>query len=138
MDSEAHYHPGFVCAQEGSYSEAITAYSEAVRLNPRHIDAHYNLGWLLATCPEEEHRDGKRAVEHAAIACELTSWKEYQCVGSLSAAYAEKGDFKKAVETQEKTIALPDVPHDELVKEKNRMRLYRAGKPFHESRKHDP
>ena len=33
------------------------------------------LAWLLAACPEGKYRDGKRAVELATKACELSGWR---------------------------------------------------------------
>ena len=45
-------------------------------------------------------RDGKQAVEHATLACELTKWKDAGYLDTLAVAYAEAGDFDKAVEFQ--------------------------------------
>jgi hypothetical protein len=51
-------------------------------------------------------RDGKRAVEQAKRACELSGWKEPFFQEALAAAYAECGDFEKALEWQNKAIKL--------------------------------
>ena len=55
---------------------------------------------VLATCPEDRIRDGKRAVELAKRACELSSRQVATCVETLAAAYAEAGDFEAACDTQ--------------------------------------
>src|SRR5262249_19208480 len=62
------------------------------------------LAWLWATGPDGV-RDGKRAVEAATRACELTDWKENEFLDTLAAAYAEVGDFDKAVEYQKKAVS---------------------------------
>ena len=62
-----------------------------------------NLAWLLATCPDARHRDGKKAVEFAARHCLFVTGGTPNHLNTLAAAYAEGGDFAKAVEWQEKT-----------------------------------
>lgn len=64
------------------------------------------LASLRATCPDEKHRNGQQAVEYATKACELTAWKNGGWIDSLAAAYAEAGDFDKAVEWQQKGMDL--------------------------------
>jgi hypothetical protein len=83
----------------------------------------------LATCPEERHRDGKRAVEAAKRACELTGLTSAEILDTLAAAYAESGDFPKAVEYQEKAIGLW---HDASTKREGeiRLNLYKDRKPY--------
>ena len=61
---------------------------------------------MRATCPEEKHRNGQQAVEYATKACELTAWKNAPYLGTLAAAYAEAGDFAKAVQFLDKSDAI--------------------------------
>jgi len=62
----------------------------------------------LATSSEAKLRDGAQAVRLAEQACEQTSWKQTVFVGTLAAAYAEAGQFEKAVETSRKSCELAD------------------------------
>src|SRR5262249_59963477 len=55
---------------------------------------------------DARYRDRKKAVESARKACELTDWKVPDCMDSLAAAYAETGEFTKAIEWQEKALAI--------------------------------
>ena len=46
--------------------------------------------------------DGRKAVDSATTACELTEWKSSVNIDVLAAAYGEVGEFEKAVEYEEK------------------------------------
>lgn len=63
-----------------------------------------NCAWVLATTPEEELRDGKRAIELATEAAEMTKFEEAYILSTLASGYAETGDFDKALKWIEKAI----------------------------------
>jgi tetratricopeptide (TPR) repeat protein len=115
----------------GEYDEALADFDEAVRLDPMDAMALNNRAWLWATCPDQKHRDGERAVESAAKACELTDWKDANLVGTLAAAYAEAGDFEKAAEHQERAIRLADDPDMRMQLEEH-LALFRDRRPYRE------
>ena len=113
------------------YAQAIADYTEAVRLSPDYLPCRNNLAWLLATCPEASFRDGKRAIEHATRACELTQWKVCDCLDTLAAAYAEVGKFDKAIELAQKASDLAATPARREIYQSH-LKLYRDGKPYRE------
>src|SRR5262249_45347870 len=87
---------------------------------------------ILAACPEARLRDGRKAVEAATRACELTGWDQPMYLDTLAAAYAEAGDFAAAVAWQEKAIErLEDEPQKDDVR--SRRSLYPAGKPYRQA-----
>jgi Flp pilus assembly protein TadD len=88
------------------------------------------LAAIYATCPNAKYRDGKKAVENASKAQQLSGGSEYTTLGTLAAAYAESGDFAKAREFQEKAINLaPEKSNQEM---RSRLELYKQRKPYHE------
>ena len=67
--------------------------------DPKRCD---EIAWAKATCPTEKYRDGKRALELATKACELSEWKKQSYLVTLAAAYAATGNFDKAIEWEQK------------------------------------
>jgi tetratricopeptide (TPR) repeat protein len=89
---------------------------------------------VLATCPDAGLRNGAEAVRLAERACELTHYGEPSFIGTLAAAYAEAGRFPEAVTTAEKAVQLATDAGSKKTAGENRQRLelYRTGKPYHE------
>jgi tetratricopeptide (TPR) repeat protein len=114
------------------YARAAADYREVVRLDPEDADAHSSLAWLLATCPDAAVRDGKKAVEHATRACELTSWKASYPLASVAAAYAEAGNFDEAIKWQKRALESPRYEREEGPSARQRLALFDTRKPCRE------
>jgi tetratricopeptide (TPR) repeat protein len=69
--------------------------------SPRLLD---EVAWLLATYPDSNARDGAEAVRLAEHACDLTKRKIPALLDTLAAAYAEAGDFSRAISTVEEAL----------------------------------
>ena len=104
LNSSFHSNSAEVLLAIGEYADALDAEAEALRLDPKNWDAIRGVAYIRATCPIEEYRDGAKARTDAEEACRITGWKEWQCLGTLAAAYAETGDFDNAVRWAKKSV----------------------------------
>lgn len=117
----------------GKHAEAIEDYNKAVKIQPEDDGILNNLAWVLATSPKSEVRDGKRAIELALKACEVTEYKMPHILSTLAAAYAESGDFEKAIEWSKKAVELGETElKDQVDQLKDELKHYEEGKPFRE------
>ncbi len=91
---------GMALMMKGRAAEGLAQWREALKEEPDNLQVLNNLAWLLATSPDASIRNGKEAVELAEHAVQITSAKEPSILGTLAAAYAETGDFGKAIEAQ--------------------------------------
>ena len=95
-------------------------------------EAQNNLAWLLATCMLSEVRDGRQAVEVAEKAVAATKRQDDTFLATLAAAYAEAGDFRKAVSAQKEALARvrdADTRRDY----QSRLELYESNQPYREA-----
>jgi Tfp pilus assembly protein PilF len=95
--------------------------------------------WLHATAPIAAARDGKKAVARALKACELTEWREFGYVDTLAAAYAEVGDFDKAVDFQWYALSLieGEDEHPNRAEAEERLALFQRREKYREAKPRD-
>lgn len=127
-DTEAYGNRGNAHKMLLKYDKAIEDYAKAIQLG-QNVYAHNALGWVLATCPEDRLRNGKRAIEHATKACELWKWKDADGLQTLAAAHAESGDFRLAVKWQKKAIEFGFPDKAEQERAERRLKQYEGGEP---------
>ncbi len=115
----------------GKQNEAIIDYEQALKTEPKNSGALNNLAWVLATSPENSLRDGKRSIQLAREACEVTEYKQAHILSTLAAGYAEVGDFDTAVNWSKKAVELGgDRLKEQLKKE---LQSYEAHQPWRET-----
>ena len=114
----------------GKQKEAIADYEAALKLHQENDGLYNNLAWVLATSPDDSLRDGKRSIELAKKACELTDYKAAHILSTLAAGYAESGDFEKAKEWSAKAVEMGDDDVKEQLQEE--LESYQQEKPWRE------
>jgi len=135
--NEAIFHEslGNTYLEIGKAEEAAIQYEETLRLDPSDGLAADNLAWILATCPKDSVRNGKRAVELALKAIGIIGVNDPTSMGTLAAAYAETGRFKEAIATQERAyeLALTTGDKEFITSHKELLEVYQAGLPHREA-----
>ncbi|MGD0786538.1 MAG: tetratricopeptide repeat protein [Terracidiphilus sp.] len=103
---DSHYYLGMVLVMKGRGAEGLAHWRLALRKEPDNLQALNDAAWLLATSSDAALRNGSEAVSLAEHAVQLTSGHEPALLGTLAAAYAEAGEFDKAVELEQRATDL--------------------------------
>jgi tetratricopeptide (TPR) repeat protein len=131
-DATAFYLRGLAWSHKKKYDEAIADYSEVIHLDSKFALAYSSRAWLRATCPDEKYRDGQKAFADASQACQIDDFQDGSIIDALAAAYAECGDFDKAVEWEKKANKLYTDAKDRKNGE-NRIKLYKDKKAYRDA-----
>jgi tetratricopeptide (TPR) repeat protein len=117
----------------GKHVEAVEDYEKALKLQPEDDGVLNNLAWVLATSPKDELRDGKRSIELATKACEVTNYEKPHILSTLAAGYAETGDFENAIKWSKKAVELGEEDLPEQIEQlQQELESYEQGKPWRE------
>lgn len=129
-------HRSVAYAGLGRYPLAFRDGLRAVELDPGSASAHNNLAWIMATGPDPTVRDGPEAVRYATRACELAQWKDPGHLDTLAAAYAEAGNFERAVQVIRRAIELEREREPSALLPVLRVHLaeFEAGRPLRDLR----
>jgi AAA+ superfamily predicted ATPase len=112
----------------GHYRASSDQYLNAIKLDPEFLWAPNNLAWKYATCTDASGRNGREAVKYALYACRKSDWHCWSFIDTLSASYAEAGDFTNAVTCSERALLLAPAQKKDGAQEM--LRLFRSEKPY--------
>jgi Tfp pilus assembly protein PilF len=127
----AQLYRGICYRHQKQFDKALADFDEAIRLAPEQAGGYNSRAWLCATCAEPQYRNAARALEDALKACELSSWKSAEHLGTLAAACAEAGRFEEAAKWQAQAVELS--PLSEKVDANSLLAAYQAGKTYREA-----
>jgi tetratricopeptide (TPR) repeat protein len=133
-DYRAYAGIGNALHRKGTFGEAIANYNKALEIEPKSAVVKSNLAWMLATAPQASLRNGPRAVELAEQAVRSRGY-EPLFLRALAAAYAESGNFPKAIETGQRALQLATTQKmTGVVKAlRNELALYELELPYRET-----
>jgi tetratricopeptide (TPR) repeat protein len=128
-DPGAHFGRAMALLLAGECATAVGTLGEATSRMPRNLALAHLLARVLATCPDPVSRDGRRALELALAVHESAPSVDH--TETVAMAWAEVGDFERAIEWQERAIAQVEAEGGEPPAGAARRRLesYRAGEP---------
>ena len=131
-NSEPRFRAAYIAAllSMEQFSEAKSELETAVSLNPQDFSSTLSLAWLLSTCPNEEIRDGARALVLATRLHLGRGENDPLTLDLLGAAQAESGDFTAAQKSLE--TALERVKNQNPAAQRafqQRLKAYRQGQP---------
>ena len=121
--------------QLGNSSESLNHWRKALAIEPQRSSALVGLSWLLATSPDSALRNGEEAVTLATKAQDLSSGGDPIILDTLAAAYAETGQFLRALAIANRALDLADERKDESLAHaiRSRILLYGTNEPFRDN-----
>jgi tetratricopeptide (TPR) repeat protein len=128
-DGDSYFNRGLAHSGKRDFPAAIADYTKANELSAHDPAILNSIAWLKATCPVDSVRNGKEAVQASLEACQLTNFKDLNRIDTLAAAYAEAGDFDRAIEYMTKILGGKTDSTDRK-KFETRLALYRDRKPY--------
>ena len=109
--------------------EAVAVWRDLLKVNPHFPPTLVQMAWVLSAIPDDKLRNGAEAVKLAEHAVQLTRGQDGSAWDVLSIAYAETGQFAKAMEAAEHALMTSNNPGMRDVI-RARMDGYRVGVPF--------
>ena len=114
----------------GQYKSAASDHAMARRMEGGQAIVLNGVAWFEATCPDSAFRDGRAAIRDATRACERIRWKDPGTIDTLAVAYAEVGDFDRAIKFENQALSLATaLPHESSLLREH-LRLFQEHKPF--------
>ena len=116
----------------GQTDQAFAHFRKAMEIQPSNEAIPNNLAWLLATSPDASQRNGIKAVEFAQQTIELTGENDPSSLDTLAAAFAESGDYERALEAATHALERAKSANDKdlAAQIEQRLELYRHQQPY--------
>jgi tetratricopeptide (TPR) repeat protein len=115
---------GTVWRMLDKFDLAIGDFATAISLAPDELGGYQGLLEVLLDNENVKYRDFKRAVEVGRRACEVTQWKNPDCLATLAAACFETGQAAEAVNYQKQALALTPLNHEKTQRRHDALKRY--------------
>jgi tetratricopeptide (TPR) repeat protein len=118
--------------RRGEQAAAISRLKRVLDSNPESVPAQTQLAWLFATSPGVSPDDRRTALTMAEQIVARGSGHDASALDVLAAAQAANGQFDRAVQTAEQTLAAlgNDANPQTVAAARERLRLYRSSNPY--------
>ena len=136
-NADAHTNLAIALDEKGQTAEAIQHYQKALEISPQSVSALTNLAWLMATSSNPSFRNGTKAIELAGQANQLSGGTNTLVLRTFAAAYAESGQFGKAIEIARTAMQLARSQGDNSLAGslQQQIALYELALPYRETPK---
>ncbi len=104
--TQARYYLGNALFLQGHTAAALAEWRQVLQAQPDFVPVLNQAAWVMATSREASIRNGADAVRLAEHAVRVSGARQARILLTLAAAYAESGQFAKAVETAQQAQAL--------------------------------
>jgi protein O-mannosyl-transferase len=123
--------------QKGMDEEAVIHFEKALSFDPNNLMALNNLAWVYATSLNPSLRHGAKAVALAERGVRIAGTENPFYLHKLAAAYAEAGDFTKALAVADRALKLAaEQSNPGLAAELQRnIDVYRTNSPLRDTRR---
>lgn len=101
----AHFMGAMTLIRTRRWKEARMRLEEGLAVLPEDADLGHALARLMAACPQADIRDGRKALMLLQKVLEQGKSAEFEHIETLAMAYAEIGQFDRAVQVQRMMIA---------------------------------
>jgi tetratricopeptide (TPR) repeat protein len=130
--ADAHINLASALLQKGQVREALAHCRAALKIQPDNTEILSDLAWVLATWPEASVRNGTEAMELARKADQLSNGQDPVILRALAAAYAEGGQFAKAVNAARRALKLAESQSNPALADalRSEIKLYQTDSPF--------
>ena len=99
--------------QQSEIEARVIAFINEIKRDPNNLDVLNNLAWIFATCPDARFRNGPDAVCLAERAYAITKGNNATILDTLGAAYAETGQFDKALLAARRGLEIARAAYDQ-------------------------
>jgi protein O-mannosyl-transferase len=103
--------------RSGRLREAADQWQRSLALNRHSFNAQCNFAWLLATSPDPTLRDGTRAIQLTQNVLSRAGRDNPSVLRAAGAAYAETGQFDKAIAMAEEALQITRAQGNEALTE---------------------
>lgn len=123
---------GLSLLQDNQVDEAFAWFRQVLAVTPQFPEIQAAIAWTLATHADPDRRNARDAVMIAEHLCQSTQYRHYPYLDLLAAAYAEQGDFARAVELADQAAELAAAAESaqQAAAIRERAQRYREGQPY--------